>query len=126
MLLHRVTLRLARNPTEPDGDPRRGYVLMLPLDGDGKIDIKRYEASPSLCTVNRFAPGAEDDAEGFLRRTAHGWVFVYDTPEEGPEEPIAGFEGHSLNLNDYLSISHRGGPALTYQVTEKVELHTAG
>ena len=42
MPLKRIVLRLARNPGIPDGDDRQGYVLVAPLNADGKIDLEAW------------------------------------------------------------------------------------
>jgi len=42
MALTRITLRLTRNPDAgfPEGDDHHGYVVVAPVDGDGKLDVE--------------------------------------------------------------------------------------
>lgn len=118
MPLTRVTLRLARNPGFPDGDPGQGYVITAPLDHQGKLDVESWRNAKPACTVVRFKPGTERDADGWLTHRGGHWYFRYDEPEEGDDEPVFRLGDHSLAIGDYLTIHENDGQDLTYRVAE--------
>ena len=102
MSLTRVVMRLGRNPDAgfPDGDNDQGYVVVAPLDKDGRLDLDLWRANKADCTVDRFSP---DPAE-----KADGW----------PDEPVYRLGDHTLRLGDYLTIHEADGDDLTYKITE--------
>ncbi|PSH70045.1 hypothetical protein CU102_02755 [Phyllobacterium brassicacearum] len=74
----RVRLALAREIGRPAGDPRKGYDLMMPLDGRARLDLRKWEHHQRLCTVRRFRTVGED-VFGHLRRKASGrWYIEYE------------------------------------------------
>ena len=79
MGLHRIVMRLARNPgTEfAGGDDHRGYALTAPLTEDGKLDEHAYAKVKSQCNVRRFAPD-EDPVDGKLMHRRERWFFDYE------------------------------------------------
>jgi len=122
MALTRITLRLGRNPSAgfTDGDDHHGYVVVAPIDGDGKLDVELWRAHKSACTVNRFTPGNTDNADGWLTHRGSHWFFHYDEDDEGPDEPVFRLGDHTLRLGEYLTIHEEDGDDLTYKVTEAV------
>jgi hypothetical protein len=122
--LTRVTLHLARNPHAgfPDGDERHGYVLMAPLDRDGRLDSDLWRAHRAACTVRRFTPGHDNDADGWLTHRGSSWRLRYDEDDEGPDEGLHRLGEHTLRLGDYVTVEDPDGPALVYRVGEAVEV----
>jgi len=119
MAMTRITLRLARNPSSPEGDLERGYVLLAPLGADGKIDADIYAAAKAACTVRRFGPGM-DAAMGKLKRHASVWYFDYDVQRTSDDEPVFKLGDHRFVPGDYVTITDEEGTPLTYQVSEAV------
>jgi hypothetical protein len=117
----RITLRLARNPSSPEGDPERGYVLLAPLGADGTIDADIYAAAKAACTVRRFGPGI-DPVEGKLKRHASVWYFDYDAQRTSDDEPVFKLGDHRFLPGDYVTITDEEGTPLTYQVSEAVRV----
>jgi len=117
----RITLRLARNPSSPEGDLERGYVLLAPLGADGKIDADIYAAAKAACTVRRFGPGM-DAAMGKLKRHASVWYFDYDVQRTSDDEPVFKLGDHRFLPGDYVTITDEEGTPLTYQVSEAVRV----
>lgn len=120
MALTRVVMRLGRNPDFgfPDGDERQGYVIVAPLDRDGKLDVELWRENKLKCTVDRFSPDPEDKADGWLSHRGDKWFFRYDEEEEGPDEPVYRLGDHTMRVGDYLTIHEADGDDLTYRITE--------
>lgn len=120
MALTRLVLRLGRNPQAgfPEGDDRHGYVIVAPLDAEGRLDVAQWRANKKACTVVRFTPDHQDDADGWLTHRGERWFFHYDEDEEGPDEPVYRLGEHQLRLGDYITIHEADGDDLTYKITE--------
>jgi len=118
--LKRITLRLARNPEAgaPEGDPRRGYTIVAPLDGEGRIDIEAWRAARQKCKVVRFSPDPDDRADGWLTHKGAYWFFHYDEDLEGPDEPVFRLGDHRMAVDEYVSIRQSEGDALVYRITD--------
>ena len=86
MSLNRIVMRLARNPgTEfADGDDHRGYALIAPLTGEGKLDAAAFRAHKADFKVRHFAPD-EDPQEGKLAHRGERWFFDYGDDAEADQ-----------------------------------------
>ncbi|MCW5723341.1 MAG: hypothetical protein KIS81_00115 [Maricaulaceae bacterium] len=124
MALHRVVLRLGRNPGAgfPGGDDKRGYVVIAPLDRDGRLDLEEWRADKAACTVDRFSPDPDEKADGWLSHRGASWFFRYDEEHEGPDEPLFRLGDHVFKLGEYLTIHEEDGDVLTYKITEVTKL----
>lgn len=120
MALKRIVMRLGRNPEAgfPGGDDHRGYVIMAPLDKDGRLDVDIWRDNPKACIVERFSPDEEDRADGWLTHRGSHWFFHYDEEDEGPDEPVYKLGDHTLRLGDYVTIHEADGDDLVYKVTD--------
>ena len=120
MSLTRVVMRLGRNPDAgfPDGDNDQGYVIVAPLDKDGRLDLDLWRANKADCTVDRFSSDPAEKADGWLTHRGSHWFFHYDEEGEGPDEPVYRLGDHTLLLGDYLTIHEADGDDLTYKITE--------
>jgi hypothetical protein len=116
MPLTQVVLRLARNPGYPDGDEGQGYVITAPLDRDGTLNADEWRSVKDRCTVIRFKPGEERDADGLLKHRGANWYFQYDEVAEGDDEPVFRLSDHSLAVGSYVTIHESDGKVLTYRV----------
>jgi len=124
MPLSRIVMRLARNPgTEfADGDDHRGYTLVAPLNGEGKIDEGAFGSSRDKCTVRRFAPD-EDAQQGLLKRRSNGrWFFDYDDEDEADDEHVHRLGEHRFTVGEYVSVADEDGRPLAYKVVEVTAL----
>jgi len=119
MSVYQIVLRLARNPGFPDGDEGQGYILIAPLDAADRLDAKGWRENREICTVIRFKPGEEGDADGRLTHNGTHWFFHYDETREGADEPVYRLGDHRLAIGDYLTIHESNGSALTYRVTQR-------
>jgi len=123
MSLNQIILRLARNPDTPDGDERIGYVLIAPLDAEGRIDLEAWRSLRSDCIVRRFHPDPAEAADGWLTHNGSVWRFHYDEAHEGPDEKGHRLGDHIFRPGEYVSISHHGGETLVYQVRQVLPLN---
>lgn len=121
MSMYQVVLRLARNPGFPDGDDRQGYVIVAPLDASDRLDVAEWRQNREACTVVRFKPGVERDADGLLTHNGSHWFFHYDEVDEGADEPVYRLGEHRLAIGDYVTIHESNGEALTYRVTQRTQ-----
>ena len=118
MPLNRIVLRLARNSGIPSGDDQQGYVLVAPLDANGKIDLELWRALRAKCTVDRFHPDPAEKADGWLTHRGNRWRFRYDEDEEGPDESGYRLGDHVFRPGEYVTIDSHDENPLTYVVTE--------
>ena len=113
--LHHVRLELAREAGRPDGDRHTGYDLVVPLDGEGRLDATAPDVGSPEWRVRRFAK--EDTlAIGRLRHGPGGrWLLDF---ESHPEEQAAGYRlaDERFVPGEYVSIVPAKGPAHTYRV----------
>lgn len=119
MGLHRIVMRLARNPgTEfAGGDDHRGYALTAPLTDDGRLDEAAYAKSKAKCSVRRFAPD-EDPVDGRLMHRGERWFFDYDEADAADDEPIHRLGDHRFAVGEYVTVTDEEGRPLTYKVVE--------
>ncbi len=123
MSLYQIVLRLARNPGFPDGDESQGYILVAPLDANDQLDATAWRSQRDVCTVVRFKPGEEKDADGRLSHHGASWFFHYDELHEGADEPVYRLGDHRLALGDYVTIHESDGQSLTYRVSQHMPYH---
>lgn len=118
MTLKRITLQLARNPGLPAGDPQQGYLIVAPLTDAGQLDAEAWPAQRKACRVYRFHPDPAEKADGWLSHKGQNWFFRYDEEAEGDDEPVFRLAAHTFREGEYVTISHPGGDAQTYKVTD--------
>ncbi len=117
MPFKKVTLRLARNPGVPQGDPDRGYILHAPVKHDGTLDLDAWRQERERATVIRFDPDPSEQADGWLTHRGSHWFFHYDEEHEGPDEPAYRLGDHKFAVGEYITVSEHGEDPLTYQVS---------
>lgn len=117
MPFKKVTLRLARNPGVPQGDPDRGYILHAPVKQDGTLDLDAWRQERERATVIRFDPDPSEQADGWLTHRGSHWFFHYDEEHEGPDEPAYRLGDHKFAVGEYITVSEHGEAPLTYQVS---------
>lgn len=120
MALSRITLRLARNPgTEfANGDDRRGYLLVAPLNAKGFLDEAAWKAHKDSCTVRHFSPDLPEPREGLLRRRGENWFFDYEDGATEDDEPVFKLGGHPFVVGEYVTVTDEDDRPLTYQVKD--------
>lgn len=115
MTMSHVRLELGRTKEHPAGSPNHGYILHVPLNAEGLIDVDSWRANKKSCTVTRFWEG-EADEHGHLIHTRRGaWAFSYE-PGEDDDEPIFHLENHPLHQGEYVTIKETDGEAYPFKV----------
>lgn len=123
MSLHQIVLKLARNPGFPGGDETQGYVLIAPLDSQSRLDLGEWRKNREVCTVIRFKPGEDRDADGVLTHNGAHWFFHYDEVREGDDEPVFRLGDHRVAVGEYMTIHESDGKSLTYRVAQSAPFH---
>ncbi len=122
MSLHRIIVRLARNPDAGrEADDHEGYTLYAPLTAEGYLDADAFIQHREACTVRRFLPDA-DPVMGRLSRHGTAWFFDYDQSRQDDDQPVYRLGQHRFVLGDYLTISNEDGVPLTYKITDVMPL----
>ena len=113
-----VRLELAREAGHPDGDPRHGYDVMVPLDDEAKIAGSIFREFPDACRVHRFRRG-EEDMVGRLRHGPGGtWFIDYGTDSRAGEERGFHFRDERFRVGEYVSIREDDGRMHTFKVSQ--------
>jgi len=111
----RVRLELAREKGHPGGSAQDGYILIIPLDAEARIDVELWREHRDLCRIVRFRAD-EDDEIGHLQRKPGGsWAFHYDTPAGAEEEKARHLESEHFLIGEYIAIREEDG-LHTFQV----------
>jgi hypothetical protein len=97
-----VRLLLARGPDHPAGDREEGYDLLVPLDGEGRLDAAEWKTHQAHCRVRHFQPGGQ-------------WYFDYVEGDDGDDEIGFRFGEERFVTGEYVSVG-RGEGQHTYQV----------
>ncbi|CAN7331706.1 hypothetical protein [Aminobacter sp. LjRoot7] len=109
-----VRLLLAREKNHPGGEQDIGYDLLIPLDGEGRIDSADWKKHQAVCRVRKFSADREDRI-GLLRRKPGGqWFFDY---AEGDKDDEIGFRlgEERFAVGEYVSVGRKGSMH-TYQI----------
>lgn len=116
MTLSRIVLQMARNPGTAfaEGDDRRGYVIVAPLDAEGRLDGQAFPAAHAKCQVRHFADG-EAPKTGTLSRRGDNWFIHY---EGAGDEAGVHLGEHSFRIGDYVTFRDADDHAWTYRVAD--------
>jgi len=115
-MLSRIRLELARDKDAPEGSSRRGYVVLAPLDADGKLDPEEWATIPHQCVVTRFWDGETTELGYLVHHADDEWVFDYDPEDEDDDEPGFRFAAHAFRPGEYVSIREHDGVMRTFRV----------
>lgn len=107
----RIRLELAREPRHPEGDARIGYMVIAPLDAEGRLDADTWRNFKQDCRVVRFQ-AVEDNEEGYLRRRPGGsWAFHYEFEDGGEDDdPAYRLGDHRFVYGEYVTVEEDQGP----------------
>ncbi len=111
----RIRLELAREKGHPVGSSSSGYVLVAPLDADGRLDSAVWRQHRDLCRVIRFRPEEPDDIGHLIRRPNGSWAFHYDVEGGIDDESGHRLENDRFLTGEYVAIEEEHG-AHTFQV----------
>lgn len=111
----RILIELAREPGHPVGDTGVGYVIIAPLDTEGRIDPKLWRGHREACRIVRLRPDQKDCPGHLVHRQGGGWAFHYDAGTDMPDEVGFHFAEECFVASEYVSINE-GGKMHTYRV----------
>ena len=111
-----IRLELARTHEFPEGSTSRQYILTLPVDDAGRIDVAAIEAEPARATVRRIWDG-EPDRHGYVIRTERGWALSYAVGDDD-DEPIFHLETHRIRKDEYLTLTENDGEVQPFRIAE--------
>ena len=109
-----IRLELARTPEVPEGSASRAYLLRLPLDADGMVNVEAFNEKPELATVRRSWPNWRYK-EGYVIRKRNGWAFSYALGD-GDDETVFHLETHPIRLGEFVTITETDGQKLPFRV----------
>ena len=109
-----IRLELARGPEHPSGDAGVAYVILAPLDPNGKIDAGLWREHRDACRVARLRPGRGPDAGHLLHRPGGSWAIHYEGGED-PDEAGYRFSDERFVPGEYVSLQE-GTNMRTYKV----------
>ncbi len=105
-----VCLELAASSEFPRGSAGRSYLIRLPLDDDGILDLVTLEAEPARATVRRFWSN-QPDMHGAVVRTPSGLAIEYEA--RGDERPPASIlDANRFQIGDKVVMT---GPRGNYR-----------
>ena len=110
-----IRLELAREPGHPEGDAAIAYVIVAPLDSDGRIDPKLWREHRDACRIARLRPDEDDKRGHLVHQTSGGWALHYDG-EARPDDVGFHFADECFVPGEYVSINE-AGKMHTYRVT---------
>jgi hypothetical protein len=118
-----VRLELGREEEHPNGDPDRGYIMIIPLDADGRLEGDLAALHRESCRAVKFVKGRKNE-HGILRRRRGGvWAIHYSTPNQADEDE-AGYRlsDHRFVAGEYVTMEEDDGPH-TYRVATVAKPH---
>lgn len=118
-----IRLDLARSESHPEGSHEHCYLLRLPLDEQGLIDLAAVRANPEQATVLRSSPDAPERT-GHVGRKDGQWVFSH-APGDGEDEELFHFEVHALVPGNYVTITGQSGEESCFQVVSRAAVPDA-
>ncbi len=110
-----IRIELAREPGHPEGDTEVAYVIVAPLNANGRINAKLWRQYREACRVARLRPEAEVDTGHLVQRSGGVWTFHYEQAPGMPDEVGFHFSDERFVAGEYVSINE-GGKMHTYRV----------
>jgi hypothetical protein len=110
-----IRIELARTPAFPEGSPSHAYMLHLPLNEAGLIDVDAWAKDKTRATVRRLWPGEPDQFGQVVRTRGGGWAFSY-APGSDDDESLFHLADHRLQVGDYMSVTEVDGDRLPFKV----------
>ncbi len=111
----RIRMELARSPNHPGGNTSYGYILVAPLDPNGKLNASLWRSQKDSCRVVRFRPDAEDEIGHLVHRPGGSWAFHYDIEGEDDDESGYRLNDEQFRPGEYVSVKSTDG-LHTYRV----------
>ena len=111
-----IHIELARESGHPEGDAGVAYIIVAPLDTDGRIDPKLWRTHREACRIARLRPSEPDEHGHLVYHPGCAWGFQYEGDVNLPEDIGYHFADEHFVTGEYVSINERG-KMHTYRVT---------
>ncbi|WJR78201.1 hypothetical protein [Bradyrhizobium sp. NP1] len=105
-----IRIERAREHGHPEGDSRTAYILIAPLDDEGRIDATVWAAHKEACRVVRKRADGDDSLGHLVRGPGGHWRFHYDVSGKTADESGHHFENERFELGEYVSVREADGP----------------
>lgn len=112
-----IRLELARERGHPEGDPGIAYVIVAPLDAEGRIDPVLWKKHRRACRIARLHPDNDDSLGHLVHRPGGAWAFHYDSAPNVPDAVGYHFADERFVPGEYVSIKE-GRDMHTYRVMQ--------
>jgi hypothetical protein len=109
MIWKTIRLELAGTHDFPAGSVSRGYLVRVPLNGDGSIDEASLAEAPYKATVRRFWSTEPDESGRVVRANGH-WAFRCGG---NPDRLLS---TTSFELGDEVAVVDSNGVPLPFRV----------
>jgi hypothetical protein len=107
----KIRLELARTTGFPSGSVSRGYLIQLPLDGEGRVDGAALAVKPHRATVRRYW-STEPDESGTIVPIEDGWSMRCT----GSPDRMLLLDGQLLRTGGQLSVKEPDGAILPFTI----------
>jgi hypothetical protein len=107
----KIRLELGRTTAFPSGSVSRGYLIQLPLDGEGCVDTAALAQRPQRATVRRYW-STEPDEAGVVLAVDGGWVMRCS----GAPERALLLGGQAIRVGEQVSVLDPDGAVLPFRV----------
>lgn len=103
-----IRLELARESGHSAKDGDIAYVIVAPLDLDGRIDPAQWKHHRDACRVARLQSGKNDSLGHLVHRPGGSWFIEYDIFGEADTTGELGhhFNDHRFVNGEYVSIGN--------------------
>jgi hypothetical protein len=107
----KIRLELARTKGFPTGSVSRGYLVQLPLDGDGRVDANALACMPRRASVRRYW-STEPDESGTIVPGEKGWIMRCN----GAADRAILLDGKPIHLGEQVSVLEPDGGILPFRI----------
>ena len=111
----KIRLELAREAAHPDGAAGIAYIIVAPLDSDGRIDAHAWKQHREACRVVRERPDGDTRLGHLLHKPGGSWAFHYDITQDAPDEAGHHFSNERFAPGEYVSL-HEEGALHTFRI----------
>jgi len=110
-----IRLELARERSHSKADVGIAYVIVAPLDGEGKIDPLLWKKYRRACRIACQRPDSDDSLGQLVNRPGGAWAFDYDRAPFVSDAVGYHFADERFVIGEYVSIKE-GRDTQTYRV----------
>lgn len=100
-----IRIELARERAHPEGAHDIAYILVAPLDDEGRIDAEVWRQHREACRVARLRPGQATAHGHLVHRRGGSWAFAY---AHLPDEAGYHFNEERFVPGEYISVNEEG------------------